>query len=88
MLRRVVSEAQSDWEDRLPSEMAAHWTSQHECTGYSPNFLLLGELRAPIDLVLGGPGDKEYCHQVEFVEHIRVAQMESYELVRGAQNGR
>ena len=56
MLGRVVCESQRDWDKRVSMVMAAYRVSRHEATGYSPDFLMFGrEVRAPIDLVLGGP---------------------------------
>ena len=61
MLGRVVSENQLDCDVKLPGVMAAYRASRHDATGYSPNFLMFGrELRAPIDIVLGGPSGSEY----------------------------
>ena len=57
VLEKVVSELQKDWDIKVPAVMAAYRATIHEATGYSPNFLMFGrELRAPIDLVWGGPG--------------------------------
>jgi len=59
MLAKVVSDNQRDWDTYLPSVMAAYRASNHEATGFSPNFLMYGrENRAPIDLMYGGPPDK------------------------------
>ena len=78
MLVMVVSELQRDWGTKLP---AAYRATVHEATGYSQNFLIFGrELRAPIDLVLGGPRDIEYTSPDEFVEAVRLAQRETYAL--------
>ena len=63
--------------------MAAYRATVHEATGYSPNFLMFGrELRAPIDLVWGGPGDPEYANPDDFVEAVRLLQREAYALAR------
>ena len=83
MLGKVVSESQRDWDIKVPAVMAAYRATVHEATGYSPNFLMFGsELRAPIDLVLEGPGDVEYTSPDEFVEAVRLAQREAYALAR------
>ena len=78
MLGKVISESQRDWDTKVPSVMAAYRATVHEATGYSPNFLIFGrELRAPIDLVLGGPEDIEYTSPEEFVEAVCLAQRET-----------
>ena len=54
MLGKVVSESQRDWDDKLPSVMAAYRASPHSSTGFTPNRLFLGrENRMPLDLVMG-----------------------------------
>ena len=56
MLGKVVSETQRDWDDRLPSVMAAYRAAVHSSTGYTPNRLFLGrENRMPVDLAMGLP---------------------------------
>jgi len=56
MLGKVVSESQRDWDDKLPSVMAAYRVSPHSSTGFTPNRLFLGkENRMPLDLVMGLP---------------------------------
>jgi len=56
MLGKVVSASQRDWDDRLPSVMAAYRASPHSSTGFTPNRLFLGrENRMPLDLVMGLP---------------------------------
>jgi len=60
MLGKVVAENQKDWDTKLPFVMAAYRASQHESTGYSPNYLVFGrELRAPLDVVLDLPKTRD-----------------------------
>jgi hypothetical protein len=60
MLGKVVSSHQRDWDERLPYVLSAYRASQHEVTGFSPNYLMFGrETRAPIDLVYGKPPDSD-----------------------------
>ena len=54
MLAKVVCETQRDCDLHVSAVMAAYRASQHSVTGYTPHFLMLGgEVRTPIDLVLG-----------------------------------
>ena len=54
MIGKVVHSNHRDWDERLPSIMAAYRAARHESTGYSPNFLVLGrENRALLDIILG-----------------------------------
>jgi len=58
ILAKMVSDHQKDWDTRLPFAMAAYCATQHDATGNSPDFLVLGhETRAPPDLVYGSPSD-------------------------------
>ena len=81
MLGRVVNENQLDWDVKLPGVMAAYQASRHDATGYSSNFLMFDrELRAPIDIVLGGPSGSEDTHKEVFIEEICTGLRESYAL--------
>jgi transposase InsO family protein len=85
MLAKVVETNQRDWSTRLPQVMAAYRASQHEATGYSPNFLVYGrELRAPVDIVFGPPQEEvdSPCSYDEFVDDRICKMRESYEIVR------
>ena len=85
MLGKVVSESQRDWDERLPSVMAAYRASPHSSTGYSPNKLFLGrENRMPIDVVMGLPLEEVNGDQSidEYVVHQQELAGEAYQLVR------
>jgi hypothetical protein len=62
MLGKVVDTDQRNWDEWLPSVMAAYRASKHDATGYSPNFLMLGrEVNAPLDIMYGTPtGEEEH----------------------------
>ena len=69
MLGKVVETNQRNWDEFLPSVMAAYRASRHESTGYSPNFLCLGrENRAPLDIVFGLP-EAEQSHYETYDEY-------------------
>jgi transposase InsO family protein len=56
MLGKVVQNNQRDWDERLPAILAAYRSTNHEATGYTPNYVKFGrEARAPLDLLYGGP---------------------------------
>ena len=60
MIGKVVAENHRNWHELIPQIMAAYRASEHAATGYSPNKIMLGrECRAPIDLVLGVPGETD-----------------------------
>lgn len=85
MLAKVVQANQKDWDDCLPSVMAAYRAAKHSATGFSPNALVFGkENRAPIDLVLGGIVSEEEHHDShdEYVKRIQARHRQSYALAR------
>jgi len=56
IMGRMIDEHQSDWDVMLPNVMTAYRASQHEVTKFTSNYLVLGrEVRAPVDLMYGGP---------------------------------
>lgn len=71
LLAKVISDRQTDWDEWLPAVLCAYHASEHESTGFTPNFLMLGrEIRIPLDLAFGLPeGDvdegKPYSDLVE-----------------------
>ena len=66
----------------MPFVLAAYRASVHDSTGFTPNFLVFGaELRAPIDLVLGVPGQEANESYNEFVQQHAELYKEAYTLV-------
>ena len=85
MIGKVVAVHQRNWDELLPSIMAAYRASKHEATGYSPNFLIFGrENAAPLDVVFGLPDSEEEIPQSfdEYAEHKTRMMREAYELAR------
>jgi len=85
ILGKVVSENQRDWDTHVPYAVAAYRATIHECTGYSPNFLMFGhEVRAPLDVVMGLPvhGDISRIAVDDFVEDKLVQMRAAYRSVR------
>ena len=85
MLGKVVATNQKNWDEFLPSVMAAYRASRHEATGYSPNFLMLGrEITAPLDVVFGVPEGEEahYASYDEFADRRIEIMRKSYQLAR------
>ena len=53
MLAMFAGEHKDDWDDLLPPVMMAYRSSVHECTGFSPYRLMLGEeCTLPMDIGL------------------------------------
>ena len=56
MLSSYVNEYHTDWDEYLPFVMMAYRSVEHETTGCSPNYLMLGrEVGTPIDLMYEMP---------------------------------
>ena len=82
MLGKVVSLNQRNRDEHLLFVLAAYRASVHESTGFTPNFLVFGaELRAPIDLVLGVPGQETNESYNEFLQQHAEMSKEAYTLV-------
>ena len=72
ILAKTVSEHQRDWDLQLSFVLAAFRATQHDSTGYSPNYLVLGrEVRTPVDIVYGDPEEEPADDYDDFVEKFR-----------------
>jgi len=85
MLGKVVETNQRNWDEFLPSMMAAYRSSKHESTGYSPNFLMFGrENIAPLDIIHGvPPGEEQHYESYDaFVDQKVDIMRKAYQLAR------
>ena len=85
MLAKVVSEQQRDWDEYVPQVMMAYRATQHSSTGFTPNKLFLGrESKAPIDVVLGLPGEERDSGRTydDYVDNQQQVAEKSFQLVR------
>jgi transposase InsO family protein len=85
MIGKVVDSNQRNWDEFLPSIMAAYRASRHEATGYSPNFLMFGkETRAPVDVMFGLDELEKENHQSydEYAEHKIEIMRKAYQFAR------
>ena len=85
MIAKVVAGNQRNWDELLPSVMAAYRSSRHEATGFTPNYLMFGrEVRAPIDLVYGIPEEEaqHYDSHDAFVSDKVQKMRDAYKLTR------
>jgi hypothetical protein len=56
MLKTLVDRYQSNWDELLPYVLMAYRSVEHESTGFSPNYLMLGrEVRTPLDIAFEMP---------------------------------
>jgi len=84
MLAKMVNESQRNWDQLLPSALAAYRATVHETTGFTPNMLFLGrETFGPIDILLGSPRDDTMTMNIHnFVEERTERMKLSYDIVR------
>ena len=83
MLAKCIIEEQSNWSQQLPYVMMAYRSSVHESTGYTPQFLVLGqELSLPLDCMYPKPQENETTDIHEFVYNKQQAFQRAFELVR------
>ena len=85
MLGKVIQQSQRDWDEKVPTVMAAYRAARHESTGYSPNFVVFGrENRAPIDIVLGKVTEESqhYDSIDDYVNQLQETMRDSYALAR------
>ena len=85
MLGKVIDTNQRNWDEFLPSVMAAYRASRHEATGFTPNFLVFGrENTAPLDVVFGVPeSDRPYYETYDdYAEHKMEVMRKAYALAR------
>jgi hypothetical protein len=51
MLSAFVNEHQNDWDEHLPYIAMAYRAAEHETTGNTPNYMMLGrEVTTPLDI--------------------------------------
>jgi hypothetical protein len=83
MMAKVIEEDQSNWDRWIPYVLAAYQSTQHESTGYSPNYLILGrEVRAGIDVIYGSMPTFESVDPDSYVEEVEKRRRAAYCLVR------
>ena len=84
MLAKLCAENPETWDHHLPYVMCAYRATVHESTGCSPNLLMLGrEINLPIDLLLGNTNEElPYNCSIQYVQWVREAMLENFELVR------
>ena len=85
MLRAVISDFGSDWDDHLPYILLAYRSTVHESVNFTPNFLMFGrEVRLPVDIMYGDRQSSigtPTC-SLEYVEWVRNTMQNAYRMVR------
>ena len=85
MLRTVVSDFGSDWDNCLPCILLAYRSTVHESVNFPPNFLMFGrEVRLPVDIMYGDRQSSirtSTCH-IEYVKWVCNTMQNAYRMVR------
>lgn len=82
MIKAFIKDDQRDWDQHLGCLAAAYRSSQHETTGFTPNFLMLGrEVRLPGELAVSNPNSTPES-QANYVDTLRRKLARSHEVVR------
>ena len=85
MLKALVNENRTDWDELLPYVLMAYRSSPQESTGCSPYMLMYGkEMALPVDVMVGVPGPQSAAYRcpVEYVEWLRQSLQEAHEFAR------
>ena len=58
-----------EWDKNLPLVTFTYWSTVHEVTGFTPNFIVTRkEIAAPLDIMLGTVQDGEKNTATEYVQ--------------------
>ncbi|MCG7878903.1 MAG: RNase H-like domain-containing protein, partial [Candidatus Thiodiazotropha endolucinida] len=81
LLSAFVNEDHTDWDQLLPYVMMAYRSSEHETTGFTPNYMMLGrEVSVPIDIQFGSPIERTFAS--EWVNKLKDRMEWAHELAR------
>ena len=81
LLNAFVNEEQTDWDQLLPYVMMAYRSSEHETTGFTPNYINLGrEVSVPMDFQSGSPIQRTFAS--DWVSKLRERIEWAHELAR------
>ena len=82
LLRALMNDEHSDWDERLPYVMMAYRSSVNETTGYTPNMMMLGrEVTVPLDIQFANPLDNKQF-QSEFASNLQYLMEHAHELAK------
>ena len=83
MLAICINEKQSNWSQQLPYVMMAYRSLVYKSTGYTPQFLVIGQdLGLPLHCLYPNPHEKETTDIHEFSHNKQQAFQRAFELVR------
>ena len=83
MLKSYINDHQSDWDEQLPFLTMAYRSVEHETTGFSPNYLMLGrEVSTPLDIMFEMPTSVESIPENQWAWALKEKLEEAYSFVR------
>ena len=81
LLSAFVNEEHTDWDQVLPYVMMAYRSSEHEATGFTPNYMMLGQkVSVPVDIQFGSPVERTFAS--DWVNKLRERMEWAHELAR------
>ena len=83
MLKSYINNHQSDWDEHLPFLTMAYRSAEHETTGFSPNYLMLGrEVSTPLDIMFEMPSSIRGIPENRWAWALKEKLEEAYSCVR------
>ena len=83
MLKSYINNHQSDWDEHLPFLTMAYRSAEHETTGFSPNYLMLGrEVSTPLDIMYEMPSSIRGIQENQWAWALKEKLEEAYSCVR------
>ena len=83
MLKSYINDHQSDWDEQLPFLTMAYRSVEHETTGFSPNYLMLGrEVSTPLDIMFEIPQSVRRIPENQWAWSLKEKLEEAYSFVR------
>ena len=83
MLKSYINNHQSDWDEHLPFLTMAYRSAEHETTGFSPNYLMLGrEVSTPLDIMYEMPSSIRSIPENQWAWALKEKLEEAYSCVR------
>ena len=81
LLSAFVNEEHTDWDQLLPYVMMEYRSSEHETTGFTPYYVMLGrEVSVPMDIQFGSPIERTFAS--DWVNNLRERMEWAHELAR------
>ena len=81
LISSFVNEEHTNWDQLLPYVMMAYRSSEHETTGFTPNYMMLGrEVSVPIDIQFGSPVERTFAS--DWVNKLRERMEWAHDLAR------